>query len=103
MLRALPRAAVRHPRLALSLMATFVLAAAPGLLWLEPRTDGHALVPQADPAVRRDAEIRGHFQLRDPIVVFVRAGHRYGIYNVETLASVQIGRASCRERVYVLV
>jgi predicted RND superfamily exporter protein len=63
--------------------------AAPGLLRLEVRTDGHALVPRDDPAVRLDAEIRRQFDLRDAIVVYVESSHQDGIYNPETLDRVQ--------------
>ncbi len=81
--------AIRRPRLAIALLAVPVLAAAPGLLRLEVRTDGHALVPRDDPAVLADAEIREHFGLRDPILVLIETSHPDGIYNPETLASVQ--------------
>ena len=37
-------------------MALLVLLAAPGLLRLELRTDGHALIPPRDPAIAYDAE-----------------------------------------------
>lgn len=75
------RAAVARPG--------WALAAAPGLLRLELRTDGHALVPPDDPVVRFDAEVRQRFGLRDPMVVMVEADHPAGIYNPETLRRIR--------------
>lgn len=46
-------------------------------------------MPEDDPAVAIDAEIREHFGLRDPIVVLIETSHRDGIYNTATLSSVQ--------------
>jgi predicted RND superfamily exporter protein len=59
--------------------------AAPGVLRLEMRTDGHALVPAADPAVLTDAAIRAEFGFRDPLVVLVRSGAPEGIYDPSAL------------------
>ncbi len=81
--------AIDHPRLALAGIALLTLAAAPGLAFLEWRTDGHALVPADDPAVRFDAEVRREFHLRDPIVVLLETSHSDGIYNPETLRRLQ--------------
>jgi len=81
--------AIDHPRRALLLAGALILAAAPGLLRLELRTDGKALVPPSDPAVVRDAEVREHFGLRDPIVVVIETDHPQGIYNLETLRRVR--------------
>jgi len=83
------RGSIRHPRRTLLWTCLAVLAAAPGLLRLELRTDGHALVPPDDPAVLIDAEVRQHFQLSDPIVVLVRSRHPEGIYNLATLELVR--------------
>src|SRR6476661_2117725 len=69
-------------------MVALTLLAAPGLLRLKLRTDGHALVPPDDPAVRVDAEVRKHFDLRDPVFVVVVTDHPAGIYNPGTLARV---------------
>jgi predicted RND superfamily exporter protein len=87
-MRRLARASTRRPRAAMLALLGAVALAAPGLFRLELRTDGHALVPPGDPAVLLDASIREHFDLRDPIVVFVRTAHADGIYNAGTLRAV---------------
>jgi predicted RND superfamily exporter protein len=76
---------IDHPRRTLMAFAALVLLAAPGLLRLQLRTDGHALVPPGDPAVRLDAEVRRHFGLRDPIVVVLETPRPDGIFNPDTL------------------
>jgi predicted RND superfamily exporter protein len=81
----LHRFAMRHPFLVLSTSALVTLAAAPGLLRLELRTDGQALVPQSAPAVLADRAIRERFGLEDPVVVLVVSLHPRGIYNPATL------------------
>ena len=69
------------------LVAHLVLAAAvPGLLRIELRTDGSALVPAADPAIVTDAEVRRQFGLRDPLLVILETEHEDGIFNTETLS-----------------
>ncbi len=85
----LAAAAIARPRRTILAAAVLVLAAAPGLLRLELRTDGHALVPPADPAVLFDAEVRRHFGLRDPVVVELQTSHPDGIYNTATLRRVR--------------
>ncbi len=85
----LASAAIDRPRRALVGMAVLTLLAAPGLLRLEQRTDGHALVPAEDPAVLVDREVRRHFGLRDPIIVLLETGHPDGIFNPETLGRVR--------------
>jgi uncharacterized protein len=85
----LTRASLSHPWRVIAALLAVVAIAAPGLLRLELRTDGHALVPPDHPVVRTDAEIREHFSLRDPIVVLVETSHPKGIYNLETLRRVQ--------------
>ena len=81
--------AIRRPWPTLLFFAVLVLAAAPGVLRLQLRTDGHALVPPGDPAVRFDAEVRRHFGLRDPIVVVIETPRRDGIFNPDTLRRVR--------------
>ena len=54
--------------------------AATGLPRLELRTDGRALVPRADPAVRFDAELRRDFGLRDPLLVYLETADEGGLY-----------------------
>jgi predicted RND superfamily exporter protein len=77
--------AIDRPRLAILLVALLTLAAAPGLLRLELRTDGHALVPPRDPTVLFDEEVRREFHLRDPVVVLIESGHADGVYNPGTM------------------
>lgn len=81
----LAQRAIDRPRRAIAVMVGLTLLAAPGLLRLEMRTDGHALVPPEDPAVRIDAEVREHFGLRDPVLAVVVTDHPDGIYNAGTL------------------
>ena len=76
---------IDHPRRVIAVFAALVLLAAPGLLRLQLRTDGHALVPPDDPAVRFDAGVRRHFGLRDPIVVVLQTPRPDGIFNTGTL------------------
>lgn len=93
MLKRLPyllaRWSLRNPRRIAIVAVIFMALALPGLLRLELRTDGHALVPPDDSAVRLDAEIREHFGLRDPIVVLIESSHPDGIYNEQTLSTVK--------------
>jgi predicted RND superfamily exporter protein len=77
--------AIDHPRGTILAFALLTLLAAPGLLRLQLRTDGHALVPAGDPAVRFDAAVRRHFGLRDPIVVVLQTPRPNGIFNAGTL------------------
>ncbi len=80
--------AIDRPRLAILLVVLLTLAAAPGLLRLELRTDGHALVPPHDPAVVFDEEVRREFHLRDPIVVLIESSVERqpdGVYNPGTM------------------
>ena len=88
-LDALSQRSIRHPRATLALLVAITLAAAPGLLRLEVRTDGRALVPVDDPAVRFDAEVREHFGLRDPLVVLITSSHPAGVWNAVTLHHLQ--------------
>ncbi|MFL6259605.1 MAG: efflux RND transporter permease subunit [Thermoanaerobaculia bacterium] len=81
--------AIDHPRGTILAFALLTLLAAPGLLRLQLRTDGHALVPAGDPAVRFDAEVRRHFGLRDPIVVVLQTPRPNGIFNTGTLRRVK--------------
>ena len=80
---------IDHPRRVLLAFTVLVLLAAPGLPRLRLRTDGHALVPAGDPAVRFDAEMRRHFGLRDPIVVVLETPRPDGIFNPDTLRRVR--------------
>jgi predicted RND superfamily exporter protein len=85
----LARFAIDRPRGTILVFALLTLLAAPGLLRLQLRTDGHALVPVGDPAVAFDAEVRRHFGLRDPIVVVLQTPRPNGIFNTDTLRRVR--------------
>ena len=50
--RLLARCAIRHPKQVLFVAALVTLAAAPGILRLKLRTDGHALVSPTAPEVQ---------------------------------------------------
>ena len=87
--------AIRRPRLVLGLALAVTLAVAPGMLRLHLRTDGHALVPQRNPAVLIDDQVRQVFGVHDPLVILVRSRHRDGIYDARTLGLIaQLTRAS---------
>ncbi|HET9225849.1 MAG TPA: MMPL family transporter, partial [Thermoanaerobaculia bacterium] len=75
--------------MALALILAAVLSMAPGLLRLELRTDGHALVPPDDPAIALDREARQAFGLRDPLLVVIETRHPDGIFNPGTLNSLE--------------
>jgi len=81
----LVRVSIDRPRTMIAVFVALVALAAPGLFRLELRTDGHALVPADDPAVRFDAEVRRHFGLHDPIVVVLETGRRDGIFDPAVL------------------
>lgn len=85
----LAQRAIDRPWRTIAVMVGLTLLAAPGVLRLEMRTDGHALVPPDDPAVRIDAEVREHFGLRDPVLAVVVTDHPDGIYNADTLRRVR--------------
>jgi uncharacterized protein len=82
---ALAAAALARPHRALAWLAAVTLAAAPGLLRLELRMDGHSLVPPSDPAVRFDAEVREHFGLRDVLLAVVVSDHPDGVLRPDSL------------------
>lgn len=82
---ALHRFAIRRPCTTLALTLLCVIAAAPGLIRLRLRTDGHALVPAQAPPVQLDRSLRNEFGLKDNIAVIVHAPEREGIFNPRTL------------------
>ncbi len=88
---------IRHPAATLCVTAAITLAAVPGLLRLELRTDGRALVPAAAPAVLVDREVRELYGVRDPIAVVLRSGHGDGIWNPSTLRRVEELTAAFRK------
>ncbi|MCH7841108.1 MAG: hypothetical protein IID38_12855, partial [Planctomycetes bacterium] len=70
-------------------MAVLITAAiAPGVVRLELRTDGHALIPTHAPEIKADRAIREEFGVEDPIVIFIQSDHADGIFNTHTLALV---------------
>lgn len=83
------RYSIRRPVVALVIVFGVTAAVAPGVIWLQLRTDGHALVPEDAPAVRFDASVRDAFDVRDLIVVLVRSEHERGLFNVHTLKLVR--------------
>src|SRR5450631_1525917 len=85
----LPCHAMRRPRTALVVAAAITLAAAPGILRLQLRTDGHALVSPDAREVRYDKTIRDQFGIEDEIVVLIRAANTNGIFNPDTLQLVR--------------
>src|ERR1035441_452651 len=80
---------IRRPRTALVVAAAVTLAAAPGILRLKLRTDGHALVSPTAPEVIADKAVRGHFGIHDQLVVLIRPRHADGIFNPATLQLVR--------------
>lgn len=85
----LHRQSVRHPAAAVAVAFAVVAAAAPGILRLELRTDGHALVPPDRPEILLDQEVRDEFDAKDALVVVIRSEHPDGIYDLQTLQLVQ--------------
>jgi predicted RND superfamily exporter protein len=81
--------AIRHPKRVIVIAALITLAAAPGMLRLKLRTDGHALVSQNAPEVIYDKNIRDQFGIEDQMVVLIRSGHADGIFNPATLQLVR--------------
>jgi predicted RND superfamily exporter protein len=81
----LHRFSIRYPKLVVALALVATAGVAPGLLRLEIRTDGHALVPHDAPEIRYDQDIRDEFGVEDPIVVLIRPQHPNGIFNIGTL------------------
>lgn len=79
------RWAIRHPKRVLFAAALLTLAAAPGILRLKLRTDGHALVSRDAPEVRFDKSIRDRFGIEDEVVVLIRSGGSDGIFNPGTV------------------
>jgi len=88
-LRSLYRYSVAYPVRTLSLAALITLLALPGLLRLELRTDGHALVSPSAREVAIDAAVRDRFGIEDPLVVLVQSDDPEGIFNPRTLRLLQ--------------
>ena len=86
---ALSHFAIRHPRGVILIAAILTLAAAPGVMWLRLRTDGHALISQTAPEVVYDKSVRARFGIEDEIVVLIRSDHLDGIFNSGTVQLVR--------------
>ena len=61
------------------------LAMAPGIIRLQLRTDGHALIPAFAPEIQTDREIRAEFGVEDPLVVLITSADPNGLFNTRTL------------------
>ena len=85
----LSRASIAWPSLALLAVGTLALVGAAGIVRLELRTDGHALVPPDHPTTVFDAEVRRVFGRYDPILVHIETTHPDGIYNPDSMRRVQ--------------
>ena len=81
--------AIGHPGRMLVIATLVTGSAAPGVRWLELRTDGQALLSQNAPAVVQDHALREQFGIEDNMVVLVRSGHGGGIFNPATLQLVR--------------
>lgn len=93
-LRFLYATAIERPVITLLLVGIVVMVVAPGVLRLELRTDGHALVPDDRPELTLDREIRDAFLTEDVIVVLIRADEiksvsGRGIFNTHTIKLIQ--------------
>ena len=84
-LTAVYRFSIDHPKTVLALAAVCVVAVAPGLLRLQLRTDGNALLPSDTPQIRFDRSIRQAFGITDQMVVLIEAERPEGIFNADTL------------------
>jgi uncharacterized protein len=83
LLDALLRLSVRHPRLAVGLVAALTVAAALAIPGVRVRLDGRSLIPQDHPALGESNHAARLFALRDVIVIGVESPE--GIYNPRTL------------------
>ena len=91
------RAAIRRPWTTLLVSAAVIVAAAAGLPRLELRVDGGALVPEGDPAVRADREVRERFGVRDPIAVVVSGATEGAALEPRALRFVEAVTAAFRD------
>ncbi|MCP4589502.1 MAG: MMPL family transporter [bacterium] len=85
----LHRFSIRRPKTVIGLALLVTAAIAPGALYLQIRTDGHALVPADAEAVVFDRAVRDTFGVEDPIAVLIRREGEHGIFNSDTLAFIQ--------------
>ena len=85
----LSRSAIRRPKQTLAVAALLTLAAAPGVLRLQLRTDGHALIPPHAPEIQYDRTIRHQFDIPDQLVVLVQPHQTNDIFNPGTVQLVR--------------
>ncbi|UCE58277.1 MAG: MMPL family transporter [Phycisphaerales bacterium] len=83
------RISIRFPKAVMLVAALLTLAVAPGMLRLELRTDGHALVPVDAPEIKLDRQVRDQFGTEDPVVLLIKSDNTHGIFNTATLKLVQ--------------
>jgi predicted exporter len=81
--------AIRHPKTTLAFALVITLTAAPGVLRLKLRTDGHALVSRNAPEFLFDQSIRAQFGVEDQVVVLVCSAHPDGLFNSATMQLVR--------------
>jgi len=77
------RLSQRFPRAAIVIPLLLTALAAPGLLRLSLRTDGAALIPEQEPGVLTDREVRGEFGIHDQMIVAIWTGEPDGIFDLE--------------------
>ncbi|MBI3869319.1 MAG: MMPL family transporter [Verrucomicrobia bacterium] len=82
--KALSCSATQHPHRTIAIAALLAFGVSSGIFRLQIRTDGRALASQTAPEVVDDAEIRGRFNIREPLVVFIKAGDIHGVFNPAT-------------------
>lgn len=84
-----PRAAMRRPRTVLVVAIALTLLPLGGIGRLRRDTDGQAMVPRGDEAIRIDREVRALFGLRDQLVIFFDTGRANGIFDPRVLEAVE--------------
>lgn len=80
---------MRRPRVMLVAAVVLTLLPLGGIARLRRDTDGQAMVPRGDEAIRIDREVRGQFGLRDQLVILFDTGRRDGIFDARVLEAVQ--------------
>ncbi|MHC5110645.1 MAG: efflux RND transporter permease subunit [Planctomycetota bacterium] len=96
-MRVLYQYAIRNPVRAVALGVVVTAATASGILRLQIRTDGNALVPQNAPEVAFDRQIRDRFGLEDPFAIVIRTDLPEGIFNAGILRFVKELTEACQK------
>ena len=91
------RTSVRHPLSTVAAALLVTALAAPGVVRLKLRTDGHALVPADAPEIQFDQQVRARFDVEDLIVVVVQTTHPDGVFRTDVMQLVQDLTDDCRE------